>query len=171
MFFLISFPVQSHQRQHNKDKPYKCPNCYRAYTDSASLQIHLSAHAIKNAKSYCCSMCGRAYTSVSTDHRSTYGKIPLSSYYKTVFCFSGNLPYEAHVQTHRGGASRQPPFPTENRISQHPHTHFTYLSFPPHVSLPWKGILFAAMVFRWEKRRMWSETSEDIWVWYCLNPF
>uniref|UniRef100_A0A8C6ZNS9 Zinc finger protein 362 n=1 Tax=Nothoprocta perdicaria TaxID=30464 RepID=A0A8C6ZNS9_NOTPE len=53
----------SHQRQHNKDKPYKCPNCYRAYTDSASLQIHLSAHAIKHAKAYCCSMCGRAYTS------------------------------------------------------------------------------------------------------------
>ncbi|KAL8198596.1 UNVERIFIED_CONTAM: hypothetical protein K2H54_017212, partial [Gekko kuhli] len=49
--------------QHNKDKPYKCPNCYRAYTDSASLQIHLSAHAIKHAKAYCCSMCGRAYTS------------------------------------------------------------------------------------------------------------
>lgn len=58
-------PQQSHQRQHNKDKPYKCPNCYRAYSDSASLQIHLSAHAIKNAKAYCCSMCGRAYTSVS----------------------------------------------------------------------------------------------------------
>lgn len=43
-------------RQHNKDKPYKCPNCYRAYSDSASLQIHLSAHAIKHAKAYCCSM-------------------------------------------------------------------------------------------------------------------
>ncbi|KAM9536381.1 zinc finger protein 362-like isoform 2-T2 [Salvelinus alpinus] len=28
-----------------------------------SLQIHLSAHAIKNAKAYCCSMCGRDYTS------------------------------------------------------------------------------------------------------------
>ncbi|KAM6979550.1 zinc finger protein 362a isoform 2-T2 [Aplochiton taeniatus] len=55
--------LQSHQRQHNKDKPYKCSNCYRAYSDSASLQIHLSAHAIKNAKAYCCSMCGRAYTS------------------------------------------------------------------------------------------------------------
>ncbi|XP_054521577.1 zinc finger protein 362 isoform X1 [Pan troglodytes] len=55
--------LQSHQRQHNKDKPYKCPNCYRAYSDSASLQIHLSAHAIKHAKAYCCSMCGRAYTS------------------------------------------------------------------------------------------------------------
>uniref|UniRef100_A0A3P8UXX8 Zinc finger protein 362b n=1 Tax=Cynoglossus semilaevis TaxID=244447 RepID=A0A3P8UXX8_CYNSE len=55
--------LQSHQRQHNKDKPYKCPNCYRAYSDSASLQIHLSAHAIKNAKAYSCSMCGRAYTS------------------------------------------------------------------------------------------------------------
>lgn len=55
--------LQSHQRSHNKDKPYKCSNCYRAYSDSASLQIHLSAHAIKNAKAYCCSMCGRAYTS------------------------------------------------------------------------------------------------------------
>ncbi|KAI1890486.1 hypothetical protein AGOR_G00154200 [Albula goreensis] len=55
--------LQSHQRQHNKDKPYKCPNCYRAYSDSASLQIHLSAHAVKNAKAYCCSICGRAYTS------------------------------------------------------------------------------------------------------------
>lgn len=55
--------LQSHQRQHNKDKPFKCSNCYRAYSDSASLQIHLSAHAIKNARAYCCSMCGRAYTS------------------------------------------------------------------------------------------------------------
>ncbi|XP_029357612.1 zinc finger protein 362a isoform X4 [Echeneis naucrates] len=55
--------LQSHQRQHNKDKPFKCSNCYRAYSDSASLQIHLSAHAIKNTKAYCCSMCGRAYTS------------------------------------------------------------------------------------------------------------
>uniref|UniRef100_A0A3Q2E256 Zinc finger protein 362a n=1 Tax=Cyprinodon variegatus TaxID=28743 RepID=A0A3Q2E256_CYPVA len=55
--------LQSHQRQHNKDKPFKCSNCFRAYSDSASLQIHLSAHAIKNAKAYCCSMCGRAYTS------------------------------------------------------------------------------------------------------------
>ncbi|XP_026851865.1 zinc finger protein 362a [Electrophorus electricus] len=55
--------LQSHQRSHNKDKPYKCSNCYRAYSDSASLQIHLAAHAIKNAKAYCCSMCGRAYTS------------------------------------------------------------------------------------------------------------
>lgn len=149
----MSFPIQSHQRQHNKDKPYKCPNCYRAYTDSASLQIHLSAHAIKNAKSYCCSMCGRAYTSVSTDPPRHMGKY-LSSYSNTIFCFSGDLPYEAHVQTHRGGASRQPPFPTENRISQHPHTHFTYLSFLPYVSLPREGILFATMVFRREKRRM-----------------
>ncbi|XP_070405487.1 zinc finger protein 362a isoform X3 [Nothobranchius furzeri] len=55
--------LQSHQRQHNKDKPFKCSNCFRAYSDSASLQIHLSAHAIKNAKAYCCSLCGRAYTS------------------------------------------------------------------------------------------------------------
>lgn len=71
--FLMPAVLQSHQRQHNKDKPYKCPNCYRAYTDSASLQIHLSAHAIKHAKAYCCSMCGRAYTSVSGAVGSTRG--------------------------------------------------------------------------------------------------
>ncbi|XP_054639361.1 zinc finger protein 362a isoform X1 [Dunckerocampus dactyliophorus] len=55
--------LQSHQRHHNKDKPFKCSNCYRAYSDSASLQIHLSAHAIKAARAYCCSTCDRAYTS------------------------------------------------------------------------------------------------------------
>ncbi|XP_028303189.1 zinc finger protein 362a isoform X2 [Gouania willdenowi] len=55
--------LQSHQRQHNKDKPFKCSDCFRAYLDSSSLQIHLSAHAIKNAKIYCCSTCSRAYTS------------------------------------------------------------------------------------------------------------
>lgn len=64
-FCLFFSLLKSHQRQHNKDKPFKCTNCYRAYSDSASLQIHVSAHAIKNAKAYCCSMCGRAYTSVS----------------------------------------------------------------------------------------------------------
>lgn len=94
-------------------------------------------------------MCGRAYTSVSINPpqpMSKYG--PLFCHIITPFFFLGNLPYEAHVQTHRGGASSQPPFPTENRISQHPHTHFTYLSFLSHVSLPLQGILFTAMVFR-----------------------
>ncbi|MBN3323106.1 ZN384 protein, partial [Atractosteus spatula] len=42
--------LQSHRRQHNKDKPYKCHNCHRAYTDSASLEVHLSTHTVKHAK-------------------------------------------------------------------------------------------------------------------------
>ncbi|KAG9471301.1 zinc finger protein 384 isoform X7 [Eleutherodactylus coqui] len=55
--------LQSHRRQHNKDKPFKCHNCHRAYTDSTSLEVHLSTHTVKHAKVYTCSICSRAYTS------------------------------------------------------------------------------------------------------------
>ncbi|XP_021561984.1 zinc finger protein 384-like, partial [Carlito syrichta] len=54
---------QSHRRQHNKDKPFKCHNCHRAYTDAASLEVHLSTHTVKHAKVYTCTICSRAYTS------------------------------------------------------------------------------------------------------------
>ncbi|KFP04980.1 Zinc finger protein 384 [Calypte anna] len=57
--------LQSHRRQHNKDKPFKCHNCHRAYTDAASLEVHLATHTVKHAKVYTCSICSRAYTSVS----------------------------------------------------------------------------------------------------------
>lgn len=57
---------QSHRRQHNKDKPFKCHNCHRAYTDATSLEVHLSTHTVKHAKVYTCTICSRAYTSVST---------------------------------------------------------------------------------------------------------
>lgn len=77
VLILTSFPAlafsflhptaasQSHRRQHNKDKPFKCHNCHRAYTDAASLEVHLATHTVKHAKVYTCSICSRAYTSVS----------------------------------------------------------------------------------------------------------
>uniref|UniRef100_A0AAY4CT95 Zinc finger protein 384 n=1 Tax=Denticeps clupeoides TaxID=299321 RepID=A0AAY4CT95_9TELE len=55
--------LQSHRRQHNKDKPFKCHNCNRGYTDSASLEVHMSTHTVKHAKLYSCGLCNRAYTS------------------------------------------------------------------------------------------------------------
>ncbi|XP_061092210.1 zinc finger protein 384b isoform X3 [Conger conger] len=55
--------LQSHRRQHNKDKPFKCQNCNRGYTDSASLEVHLSTHTVKHAKLYSCGLCNRSYTS------------------------------------------------------------------------------------------------------------
>ncbi|MXQ98586.1 hypothetical protein E5288_WYG002211 [Bos mutus] len=58
---------QSHRRQHNKDKPFKCHNCHRAYTDATSLEVHLSTHTVKHAKVYTCTICSRAYTSCSFD--------------------------------------------------------------------------------------------------------
>lgn len=57
---------QSHRRQHNKDKPYKCHNCNRGYTDAASLEVHLSTHTVKHAKLFSCGLCNRSYTSVSS---------------------------------------------------------------------------------------------------------
>lgn len=44
--------------------------------------------------------------------------------------FVGDLPYEAHVQTHSGGAPSEPPVAPEDRVPQHPHTHLPYLSSP-----------------------------------------
>ncbi len=44
--------------------------------------------------------------------------------------FVGDLPYEAHVQTHGGGAPGEPPVASEDRVPQYPHTHLPHLSCP-----------------------------------------
>ncbi|XP_075071948.1 zinc finger protein 384 isoform X9 [Mixophyes fleayi] len=90
--------LQSHRRQHNKDKPFKCHNCHRAYTDSTSLEVHLSTHTVKHAKVYTCSICSRAYTS------ETY--------------------LMKHMRKHNAPDTQQPP-PTQVLTSQ---AHFTPVS-------------------------------------------
>ncbi|GCB77586.1 hypothetical protein scyTo_0021114 [Scyliorhinus torazame] len=54
---------KSYRRQHNKDKPFKCQHCHRAYTDSPSLQVHLATHTVKHIKAYACNSCRKSYTS------------------------------------------------------------------------------------------------------------
>lgn len=44
------------------------------------------------------------------------------------FVLSGDLPNEAHVQTHSGGAPSEPPVTPADRVSQHPHPHLPHLS-------------------------------------------
>lgn len=133
---VFVFPPQSHQRQHNKDKPYKCPNCYRAYSDSASLQIHLSAHAIKNAKAYSCSMCGRAYTSVSKHTRARSEEKAFCAHGdpRPSVLVAGDLSDEAHVQTHGRGALSEPPVTSEDRVPRHPHPHLPHLNPPAQLA-------------------------------------
>lgn len=49
----------------------------------------------------------------------------------TLTCvFAGDLPYEAHVQTHSGGAPSEPSVASEDRVPQHPHPHLPHLSSP-----------------------------------------
>uniref|UniRef100_A0A3B4YQC8 Zinc finger protein 384 b n=1 Tax=Seriola lalandi dorsalis TaxID=1841481 RepID=A0A3B4YQC8_SERLL len=62
-FFSITIFSQSHRRQHNKDKPYKCTNCNKGYIDAASLEVHMSTHTVKHARIYSCGLCNRTYTS------------------------------------------------------------------------------------------------------------
>lgn len=48
------------------------------------------------------------------------------------FCvFAGDLPYEAHVQTHGGGTPGEPSLSTEDGVSQYPHTDLPHLSTSP----------------------------------------
>lgn len=84
---------QSHRRQHNKDKPFKCHNCHRAYTDAASLEVHLSTHTVKHAKVYTCTICSRAYTSVSAQ------------------CFPFTSPQACRTAVHFTSSSRREPLP------------------------------------------------------------
>lgn len=60
----MNFLSQSHRRQHNKDKPYKCTNCNKGYIDAASLEVHMASHTVKHARIYSCGLCNRTYTSV-----------------------------------------------------------------------------------------------------------
>lgn len=151
MFFF--FFQKSHQRQHNKDKPFKCSNCFRAYSDSASLQIHLSAHAIKNAKAFCCSMCGRAYTSVSpAPFLLLFGALKRAQVEckGVVFLFSpGDIPYEAHVQTRHGGACCVPPLPpAQDWLAHHSYTDFPHLSPTPTLLSDSKGPFHSNIRFK-----------------------
>lgn len=58
-------------------------------------------------------------------------KITVAVIFMPFVCFPvlvGDLSYEAHVQTHGGGAPGESPVAPEDRVPQHPHTHLPHLS-------------------------------------------
>lgn len=79
--------LQSHRRQHNKDKPYKCHHCNRGYVDAASLEVHLSTHTVKHAKLYSCGLCNRTYTSVHIHFTQSHTTFLYTLYHKIIFIF------------------------------------------------------------------------------------
>uniref|UniRef100_A0AAY4CQN3 C2H2-type domain-containing protein n=1 Tax=Denticeps clupeoides TaxID=299321 RepID=A0AAY4CQN3_9TELE len=98
--------LQSHRRQHNKDKPFKCHNCNRGYTDSASLEVHMSTHTVKHAKLYSCGLCNRAYTSETylMKHMRKHNPDPL-----TVAAAVAAQQAQGHTPSSGGGGSRPRP--------------------------------------------------------------
>lgn len=58
-------------------------------------------------------------------------KWPCCVFHLCVCVFIGDLPNEAHVQTHGGGTPSESPVTTEDRVSQHPHPHLSHLNSTP----------------------------------------
>lgn len=122
---------QSHRRQHNKDKPYKCTNCNKGYVDSASLEVHMSTHTVKHARIYSCGLCNRTYTSVrhlSISEEHFYLKTLVSDTWQLLYTvsaplISGDVSGETHGETQprpaactrsTGGAAEPKPGPGQS---------------------------------------------------------
>ena len=62
-FILQSIPMYSwlkvNQQTHNRDKPFKCVLCEKAFTVSSDLSIHKRTHT--GEKPYRCNLCEKAY--------------------------------------------------------------------------------------------------------------
>jgi len=54
--------LQSHQRSHMTDRPFRCYSCYKCFGDEASLRDHIPKHnETKHLKTKICSVCGKSY--------------------------------------------------------------------------------------------------------------
>ena len=70
-FILQSIPMYSrlkvNQQTHNRDKPFKCVLCEKAFTVSSDLSIHERTHT--GEKSFRCKLCEKAFRQFSISER------------------------------------------------------------------------------------------------------